>query len=97
MPKVSHWRCCAAQTIERVVATTAPGTDLKAAIDAAYPFGERKYTPYKIWLEERKKVLIRLNLYKVPGSRKCKYHPDGQTCLICGVTQNETANLDGQI
>lgn len=28
-------------------------------------------------------LLVRLNLYKVPENRKCKYHPDGQTCLMC--------------
>lgn len=88
MAKISHWRFHAAQTIERVVATASPGTDLKAAIDAAYPFGERKYAPYKMWLEERRKVLLRLNLYKAPDSRKCKYHPNGQTCLICAIAHD---------
>jgi len=29
------------------------------AIDAAYPFGERKYFPYKAWLKERKRYLMR--------------------------------------
>lgn len=78
----SHWRTASIQVINQTIESAPPGTDLINAIDAAYPFGERAYSPYKIWLEERKKALIRLNLYKVPN-RKCKYHPDGQTCLLC--------------
>ena len=31
--------------------------DRRAAIDAAYPFGQRKYFPYKAWLKARKKYL----------------------------------------
>lgn len=38
---------------------------LLAAVDAAYPFGERKYLPYKMWLLERK--LFR-DAYSVPTS-----------------------------
>lgn len=33
--------------------------DRMAAIDAAYPFGMRKYSPYKTWLKERRAYLIR--------------------------------------
>lgn len=85
MPKFQPSKCrvVAYETIDSVVKSAAPGADLTKLIDAAYPFGLRENSPYKIWLEERKKVLIRLNLYKVPGNRKCKYHPDGQTCLLC--------------
>jgi hypothetical protein len=28
-------------------------------IDAAYPFGQRAFHPYKIWLEERRAYLLR--------------------------------------
>lgn len=35
-------------------------------IDAAYPFGERRYYPYKAWLDERKKARIRLGLLEGP-------------------------------
>ncbi len=83
MSKASFWRIKACQAIEGAIASTSENADFIQAIDAAYPFGARKYTPYKVWLEERKKALLRLNLYKVPGNRKCQYHPDGQTCLIC--------------
>lgn len=31
--------------------------DRKKAIDAVYPFVERKHYPYKMWLEERRKYL----------------------------------------
>ncbi len=31
----------------------------KAAIDAAYPFGMRAYSPYKTWLSARRQYLIR--------------------------------------
>lgn len=87
MPKkpVMNWQYYAAEAIRQALASAPKDADLIKVIDAAYPFGQRKYRPYQIWLDERKKALIRLNLYKAPGEakRKCKYHPDGQTCLIC--------------
>lgn len=56
---MSSWREQSAAVIARVVAEV--GTDdqkaLKKALFEAYPFGERKYHPYKIWCEERAKVL----------------------------------------
>jgi hypothetical protein len=30
------------------------------AIDASYPFGERAYHPYKVWLKERRKAIAEL-------------------------------------
>jgi hypothetical protein len=83
MAQASSWRVKACQVIEQVIKDAPPGADLVKLIDEAYPFGDRKYLPYKMWLEERKKVLLRLNLYQVPKNRKCPYHPNGQTCLIC--------------
>ena len=83
MTKISPWRLAAIQAIDGAIANALPGTDLKQAIDAAYPFGTRENLPYKMWLEEGQKVLIRLGLYQLPQNRKCKYHPDGQTCLMC--------------
>lgn len=83
----SRWRTISCETIDKVVQSAPVGSDLIKLIDASYPFCTRKYTPYKVWLEERKKALIRLNLYKVKvqvqDNRKCKYHSNGQTCLIC--------------
>lgn len=58
VPK-SRWRREAIVAIGRVLMSASP--DLLAdddallkAVDAAYPFGERKYLPYKMWLLERK-------------------------------------------
>lgn len=31
----------------------------KAAVDAAYPFGERAYSPYKTWLKARREYLCK--------------------------------------
>jgi hypothetical protein len=53
------WRDKAQEVISHVVADN-PDADygeLKAALKAAYPFGERKYHPYKVWCEEQRKVL----------------------------------------
>jgi hypothetical protein len=56
---LSSWREKSAAVIARVVAEV--GTDdqkaLKKALFEAYPFGERQYHPYKIWCNERAKVL----------------------------------------
>ena len=52
--QTSRWRSIAASVIHRVVQETGY-SDLKAlrkALRDAYPFGERKYHPYKIWLDE---------------------------------------------
>lgn len=33
------------------------GKALEQALFESYPFGERAYTPYKVWCEERRKLL----------------------------------------
>ena len=33
----------------------ATDTEIDAAVFDAYPFGERRYTPYKIWLQQVKR------------------------------------------
>jgi len=71
------------EVIQSAIASAPENADLTKLIDEAYPFGDRKYLPYKIWLDERKKALIRLNLYKVPKNRKCPYHSNNETCLLC--------------
>jgi hypothetical protein len=50
----SSWRDSAAPIIARVLADTRymPEKDIRAALHRAYPFGMRKYHPYKIWLDE---------------------------------------------
>lgn len=40
--------------------------DRQAAVDAAYPFGERAYSPYKTWLRARREYLCRYG-YKPKG------------------------------
>lgn len=53
------WRDRARPIIADVIAEV--GRDdmknLRAALREAYPFGERKYYPYKIWLSEIKRQL----------------------------------------
>lgn len=56
------WADRAWQTIDRVHETLpADATDeeRRAALFAAYPFSERRYTPYKIWLKAQKQYLAR--------------------------------------
>lgn len=55
----SYWRERAAPIIAKVIAEN-KGKDLKEirkALFYAYPFGERQYHPYKIWLDECAKQL----------------------------------------
>ena len=55
--KMSSWRDCAAPIIRNVILTIGREDEkkLRKALFDAYPFGERKYTPYKIWLDEIKR------------------------------------------
>lgn len=58
----SYWRSQAERVIAEVHASLPIETDLKArtaAIDAAYPFGARRWHPYKVWLKERRKYLVK--------------------------------------
>lgn len=50
----SHWRRKAAPIIADVLAATAgrPEHEIRAALRAAYPFGQREHHPYRIWLDE---------------------------------------------
>lgn len=56
----SRWRQSARAVMIRVVREQRDlgrlddDAALLAAVDAAYPFGERKYLPYKMWLLERR-------------------------------------------
>lgn len=56
---MTTWRDHASPIIAKVIAET--GTDdikaLRKALREAYPYGERKYHPYKIWLDEIKSQL----------------------------------------
>ncbi len=50
----SIWRFRAAKVIAAVLSATKglPEERIKAALRDAYPFGERKMWPYKMWLKE---------------------------------------------
>ena len=66
----SHWRNIAAPIIAEVIERVGRENEkaLKTALREAYPWGQRKYHPYKIWCSE-----IRIQLGK-PKSKKerCK-------------------------
>lgn len=50
----SRWRLRARQVVALVLRET-QGQDeaaIRKALREAYPFGERKYWPYKVWLDE---------------------------------------------
>ncbi len=52
----TRWRTIARRVIQQVMAEH-PGLEkatLRKVISAAYPFGERRYFPYKTWLDEVK-------------------------------------------
>jgi hypothetical protein len=63
---MSYWRKMSRRVIQDVLNNyRAPLNEeqireVKAKLSNAYPFGERKYYPYKIWLEEIKKTLPQL-------------------------------------
>lgn len=60
----SPWRLAARQAIQSAIKSVPDGDlkKLKAAIDAAFPLGYRKYYPYKIWLDERRKYFYILGI-----------------------------------
>ncbi len=53
----SNWRTIAARVIDRVLDDVGIDKEerTRAALRAAYPFGERKYYPYRVWLDECKR------------------------------------------
>ncbi len=61
MGELSTWRQIARATIHRALAEAAERRlDRQAVIDlidSSYPFGPREHYPYKVWLEERRRVL----------------------------------------
>jgi len=54
----SHWRSTAAEVIAEVLDQCGPlltpedEKACRARLREAYPFGEKKYHPYKVWLDE---------------------------------------------
>jgi hypothetical protein len=49
-----YWRQRAAPVIRGVLEDMKgkPEKEIRAALREAYPFGERRYHPYKVWLDE---------------------------------------------
>jgi hypothetical protein len=66
MPRPSRWGNQARTVILGVIAECRaldlPEAEVLRRVDAAYPFGERKYWPYKAWLSARRELL------ELPGS-----------------------------
>lgn len=73
MAKESSWRRTARTVISKVIREVGRYDlkTLKRAISAAYPFGPKRYHPYKIWLDE-----VKLQLYPDhPKKRKKRRKP----------------------
>lgn len=59
---MSFWANRARQVIREVhqsLPENATLAERTKAVDAAYPFGERAYSPYKTWLRARREYLCR--------------------------------------
>lgn len=61
MARTSRWRRASRIVIEKVMKENpdASKEELRKLLSAAYPFGQRKHHPYKMWLDECRKVLGR--------------------------------------
>ncbi|MBD2437389.1 hypothetical protein [Nostoc sp. FACHB-110] len=79
---MSYWRDKASEAISQVIANAvaeginlenlseAQKRDLRASIDASYPFGLRKNHPYQMWLDERRKAFYRYGLAQMPAPNR---------------------------
>lgn len=73
------WRDYARPIIQKVLKEN-QGQDEKSirkALKEAYPFGERKYHPYKIWLDE-----IKVQRGKRKFGARTKVIPENQTTIF---------------
>ncbi|RUM46169.1 MAG: hypothetical protein DSY80_02520 [Desulfocapsa sp.] len=66
-----YWRDIARPIIAEVIANNkgGPMNVTKKALFDAYPFNERKYYSYKVWLNEIKKQLPKTKLDAVPKNQ----------------------------
>ncbi len=73
------WRDAARPIIYRVLQANADKTEKekRAALREAYPFGERAYHPYKIWLNE-----IQVQLFKRKHGKKNNVVPKEQLSMF---------------
>lgn len=60
---MATWRDLAKPIIEKVISENKGKSEkeIKAALRAVYPWGERKMHPYKIWCDECRKQLKKPN------------------------------------
>jgi hypothetical protein len=80
----SQWRMRARGVIRETIATIAEPdrADLelvRVRVRAAYPFGERRHWPYKIWLDEVAKAIAEIAALMSPD-------PMSRHCAACGAT-----------
>lgn len=61
-----------------------------AAIDAAYPFGERRNFPYKAWLAERKRAIA-----VIDRDRTSPRDPLSRRCPACGAAPRKPCRQIG--
>ena len=63
---MSYWSVKSHEVIRAVVAEVGVEDEdaLRKAILDAYPFGERRHQPYKVYLEEAKKTMQGIRLQK---------------------------------
>lgn len=74
------WRALARPIIAQVIATSKgkEEKEIRKALREAYPFGERKYHPYKIWCDE---VQVQLGKRKF-GAKKSEPINPSQTNMF---------------
>lgn len=78
----SGWRAESRRIMEEIVGLS---TDIDPAytlsvIDASYPFGERAMLPYAMWLDERRRIRVKLGLLDDP--RRTERIRQGQKELV---------------
>lgn len=73
------WRDIARPIISEVLKSNEGKTDkeIRKALKDAYPWGERQYHPYKIWLDE-----IKVQLHKKKFGKKNNIVPKNQIKLF---------------
>jgi len=80
-PACRTWRDVARPTIARVLHETAGQTEaeIKCALFAAYPFFERRFWPYRVWLDE---IKIQRGFKRAPWQAKANRPPDPRQLTI---------------
>lgn len=77
LPRGGTWRDLARPIVEQVLRETKgqPEAAIRKALVEAYPFGQRKYWPYQVWLDE---VRRQRGFSRIKRGRKDRSaaHPD---------------------